>query len=55
MIPIGICTDFSNLPEARALGYDFAEVPLDRLSALWAKDETPVARRAARMQAVKWR
>lgn len=34
MIPIGICTDFSNLPEARALGYDFAEVPLDKLSAL---------------------
>ena len=34
MIPIGICTDFINLPEARALGYDFAEVPLDELTAL---------------------
>ena len=34
MIPIGICTDFTNLPEARALGYDFAEVPLCELAAL---------------------
>lgn len=34
MIPIGICTDFTNLPEAQALGYDFMEVPLDALSAL---------------------
>lgn len=34
MIPIGICTDFTELPEARALGYDFAEVPLCDLAAL---------------------
>ena len=34
MIPIGICTDFVNLPEAHALGYDFMEVPLDELAAL---------------------
>ena len=34
MIPIGICTDFSNLPEAHALGYDFAEVSLRALTAL---------------------
>ena len=34
MIPIGICTDFTNLPDARALGYDFAEVPLCELAAL---------------------
>ena len=34
MIPIGICTDFSNLPEAHALGYDFMEVPLNELAAL---------------------
>ena len=34
MIPIGIATDFANLPEAHALGYDFVEVPLDALAAL---------------------
>ena len=34
MIPIGICTDFSNLPEAHALGYDFVEVYLSQLTAL---------------------
>jgi len=34
MIPIGIATDFSNLPEAHALGYDFVEVPLCELAAL---------------------
>lgn len=34
MIPIGICTDFSNLPDAHALGYDYAEIPLDELAAL---------------------
>ena len=34
MIPIGICTDFTNLPDAHALGYDFMEIPLDALSAL---------------------
>ena len=34
MIPIGICTDFVNLPEAHALGYDFMEVPLNELAAL---------------------
>ena len=34
MIPIGIATDFTNLPEAHALGYDFAEVPLCELAAL---------------------
>ena len=34
MIPIGICADFSDLPEAQALGYDYVETPLDRLTAL---------------------
>lgn len=34
MIPIGICTDFTNLPDARALGYDYAEAPLCELAAL---------------------
>ena len=34
MISIGICTDFTNLPDAHALGYDFMEIPLDALSAL---------------------
>ena len=34
MIPIGIATEFTNLPEAHALGYDFAEVPLCELAAL---------------------
>lgn len=34
MIPIGICTDFTDLPEAHALGYDFMEIPLDALAAL---------------------
>lgn len=34
MIPIGICTDFANLPDAHALGYDFVEIPLNALSAL---------------------
>lgn len=34
MIPIGICAEFSDLPEARALGYDFVEAPLDALTEL---------------------
>ena len=34
MIPIGICTDFSNLPEAHALGYDSMEVSLAALTEL---------------------
>ena len=34
MIPIGIVTDFINLPEAVALGYDYAEVSLSALAAL---------------------
>ena len=34
MIPIGIATDFENLPEVQALGYDFVEVPLCALAAL---------------------
>ena len=34
MIPIGIVTDFTELPEAIALGYDYAEVSLSALSAL---------------------
>lgn len=34
MIPIGICTDFVNIPEAQALGYDYMEIPLDGLSEL---------------------
>ena len=34
MIPIGICTDFTNLPDAHALGYDYVEIPLNALTAL---------------------
>lgn len=34
MIPIGICTDFANLPDAHALGYDFVEIPLNALAEL---------------------
>ena len=34
MIPIGICTGFSDLPEAHALGFDYVEIPLDELTAL---------------------
>lgn len=34
MIPIGICAELSNLPEAHALGYDFVETPLDTLALL---------------------
>ena len=34
MIPIGICTDFDNLPEVLSLGFDYVEVPLDELAAL---------------------
>lgn len=34
MIPIGICTDFTNLPDAQALGYDYMEVQLCELAAL---------------------
>ena len=34
MIPIGICAELSNLPEAHALGYDFVETPLDALTEL---------------------
>lgn len=34
MIPIGICAEFSDLPDAQALGYDFVETPLEALAAL---------------------
>lgn len=34
MIPIGICADFTNIPDAHALGYDFMEIPLDGLAGL---------------------
>lgn len=34
MFSIGIRTDFVNLPEVSALGYDYAEIPLDALAAL---------------------
>ena len=34
MIPIGICADYPNLPEAHALGYDYVETPLDALAEL---------------------
>ena len=34
MIPIGIATGFSDLPEAKRLGFDFVEVPLCELAAL---------------------
>lgn len=34
MFPIGLCTDFVNLPEAAALPFDYFELPLDALAAL---------------------
>lgn len=34
MIPIGICTDFENLPEAHEIGFDFVEIPLADLTTL---------------------
>ena len=34
MIPIGIATDFANLPEAHALGFDYVEIPLNELAGL---------------------
>ena len=34
MLPIGLYTDFYNLPDAAALGCDFLEIPLDALTAL---------------------
>ena len=38
MFPIGICTDFVQLPEALSLGYDYAELPLRDLAALPESD-----------------
>ena len=38
MIPLGICTDFVNLPDAHALGYDYVEIPLAGLAALPERD-----------------
>lgn len=38
MIPIGICTDFENVPEAHEAGFDFIEIPLSGLSALPEQD-----------------
>ena len=34
MLPIGICTDFTNLPDAHRLGFDFVEISLAELAAL---------------------
>ena len=34
MFPIGICTDFVNLPEAATLGFDYLEVSLRDIAAL---------------------
>ena len=34
MIPVGVCTDFVNLPDAHALGFDYMEIPLCELAAL---------------------
>lgn len=34
MIPIGICAEFHNLPDAHALGYDYVETPLCALTEL---------------------
>ena len=34
MIPIGICAQLSDLPDAQALGYDYVETPLDALATL---------------------
>ena len=31
---LGIRTDFVNLPEAAALGFDYVEIPLNALAAL---------------------
>ena len=34
MFPIGICTDFENIPEAHEIGFDFVEISLNQLAAL---------------------
>ena len=34
MFSIGICTDFTHLPEVAALGFDYVEIPLEGLAAL---------------------
>ena len=38
MLEIGVYTDFVNLPDAAALGYDYVEIPLDALAALSEAD-----------------
>ncbi len=38
MYSIGICTDFMNLPEVAALGYDYVELPLCALAELSESD-----------------
>lgn len=43
MFAIGICTDFYNLPEAAALGFDFAELPLDALASLSEREFSDLA------------
>lgn len=40
MFSIGIYTDFINLPEVAALGFDYVELPLDALAALSEADFT---------------
>lgn len=34
MFSIGICTDFTHLPEVAGLGFDYVEIPLEGLAAL---------------------
>ena len=43
MAAIGICTDFVNLPEAAALGFDFVELSLRDVAALPAADFAELA------------
>ena len=47
MLPIGIRADFENLPDARALGFDFVEISLSALSALPESDFQEFAAYAA--------
>ena len=43
MAAIGICTDFVNLPEVAALGFDFVELSLREVAALGASDFAELA------------
>lgn len=38
MIPIGICTNFENLPEIHKMGFDFVEISLREIAALSESD-----------------